>query len=111
MLPAVHSVPTTSKYRWHPHIHMRHDQYRRIQDNLLLMYRRYRSMLMRRSKDAVSGKIVSLWMHQNCVMVRDMDLYVLPQSMCQWLDSICTSKVAVQVTHQNCTLLVAEKQQ
>ena len=110
MLPAVHSVPAASKYRWHPHIHMRSEQYRRTQDTLLRMYRRYRRMLLERSKEVVRGKIVSLWLHQNCVMVRDMDQYVLPQSMCQWLDSICASKVAVQVTHQNCTLLVAEKQ-
>ena len=108
MLPAVHSVPAISKYRWHPHIHMGHDRYKSIQNNLLRIYHRYRRMLLVRSKGTDSGKIVSLWLHNNCVMVRALDHYVLPQSMCQWLDSIPLGKVVVQITNQDCTLLVAD---
>ena len=96
------------KYRWHPHVHMTRDHYKSTQSILLRMYEKHRCMLLERCKTAAPDKVVSLWLHQNFVVVKSTDTYILPRSMCVWLESILGTKDAVQVTHQNCTLLVVE---
>ena len=107
--PASHAAASKRrKYRWHPHIHMARDHYKQTQSVLVGMYDKYRSMLLERCEAATSDKIVSLWLHQNYVVVKAMDMYVLPRSMCVWFENISNTTSVVQVTHQNCTLLVVE---